>query len=119
MQNQWQTNKQDQIERYEKNKAKLDEDYIFLPELFQKRMDRLRLASPDDRYSWESYEMFILTQAVLIYDTLQNPEDIEEFREGSWDYQKRMVPDLDDGHSGNTFGCATFMALCLSKGEEV
>jgi len=107
-------NKKDNMERYEKNKSKYKEDYEGLPLLLKNRMDHLYKENPDDRFDWEGYEMFIMTQATLIYDTLKTKEKVEEFKLAEYDIQKEMVPELSDGHSGNTFGGACFYASCLA-----
>ena len=56
-------------------------------------------------------------EAVKIFEALKTPEAIEDFHEKSFEAQKSSVPALDEGHSGNTFGCATRLAYFLAKGE--
>ena len=47
------------------------------------------------------------------------PEDvIEAFQALSYEEQKAKVPDLDEGHSGNTFGGAVMLAYRLLSGQE-
>ena len=103
-------------ESYEKNKDKYKVDYDGLPEVLQKRMDRLIGKSPDNRHEWEPYEIYILTESVKILDALKTPEKIESFKDMSFALQKSLVPSLDEGHSGNTFGCATRMAFQMADG---
>ena len=81
-------------------------------------MDRLTKESEfkkEEIWDWEPYEMFILQQAVVIADTLKDPEMISEFKNLDWDKQKSLVKDLDDGHSGNTFSCACVLAYWYLK----
>jgi hypothetical protein len=45
---------------------------------------------------------------------------LDGFRALDWEAQKTIVPDLDDGHSGNTFGAALCLAhLYLTEPEAV
>jgi hypothetical protein len=117
-----------QRETFDASRADLDAQYDGLPPLFKMRIDRFRAANPDFRWKHESYEMFICTQAVLLGEwalstTGGDPEKAVEAIDGwdrinskdndpPYDYatQKTMVPGWDDGHSGNTHGCAVVLA---------
>ena len=57
------------------------------------------------------YNKFCCEQSILIAESLRTKERIVEFTKMSWDEQKKMVPGLDDGHSGNTFGVACRLAV--------
>ena len=103
-------NKKDK-EEFEKNKEKLNAQYDALPEVFQKRLDKFRTNNPDFRWEYESYEMFTCTQAVAIAESFKNTEEIEKWYDMDWDEQKKMVPELSDQHSGNTFGMAVKLAM--------
>lgn len=102
---------------YSKNKDKYQEQYNSLPDILKKRIDRLITEKPDDRHYWEPYELFILTEATKIFNALKVPDVIEKFYDLSFDIQKKEVPDLDDGHSGYTFGCATRLAYQMAEGR--
>jgi len=103
-------------ESYAKNKDKYKEEYEALPKAFKERMDRLIEESPDKRHEWEPYEIYILTESVKILNALKTPEAIESFHNENFYTQKTLVPDLDEGHSGNTFGCATRFAYQIANG---
>jgi hypothetical protein len=96
--------------RFKKNKKQNEKDYKSLPDAYRNRMDRLRLKSPNDRCDWEPYEMFILTQSAEIAKCLKTVEDIDKWVDMVWEEQKKLVPTLNDGHSGNTFGAAVNLA---------
>ncbi|MFA6938799.1 MAG: hypothetical protein WC229_00835 [Candidatus Paceibacterota bacterium] len=125
---------------FEKNKADMDARYQKLPALFQKRIDKFRTNNPDFRWEYEPYEMFCCEQAVVIATAIgkkilddigpiglsleeaklvvcqKAPETIEKFTKMDWEDQKKSIPELSDGHSGNTFGCAiTLTRLYLSE----
>lgn len=57
------------------------------------------------------YNLFAMEQGILIAEALQTKEAIIEFKDKGWDEQKKLVPGLDDGHSGNTFGMALRFAI--------
>ena len=57
------------------------------------------------------YNLFAMEQGILIAEALQTKEAIVEFKDKGWDEQKKLVPGLDDGHSGNTFGMALRFAI--------
>ena len=117
-----------QREEFERKRAELDAAYDGLPPLFKMRIDRFRAANPDFRWKYESYEMFICTQAVVLGDWALGEaegdrEKAVEVIDGwnrisskehdpPYDYatQKAMVPGWSDGHSGNTHGCAVMLA---------
>ena len=96
--------------RWKKNKKQNEKDYKSLPDVFKNRMDRLRLKSPDDRYDWELYEMFILIQSAEMAKHLKTVKDIEKWKDMGFEEQKKLMPTLDDKHSNNTFGVAVYFA---------
>ena len=57
------------------------------------------------------YNLFAMEQGILIAEALQTKEAIIEFKDKGWDEQKKLVPGLDDGNSGNTFGVALRFAI--------
>jgi len=103
-------NKEDK-EKFEKNKETLDAQYDALPEVFQKRLDKFRTNNPDFRWKFEDYEMFTCRQAVVIAEHFKNAEEIEGWWKLDWGEQKKLVPELSDQHSGNTFGMAVKLAI--------
>lgn len=125
---------------FEKNKASMDRRYEALPEVFRRRIDKFRKNNPEFRWQYETYELFVCEQAVKIANTVlvrvgaehregdmkhetvaaRAAEMLTAFRDATWEEQKRMVPDLDDGHSGNTFGASCALArLYLTQSEDV
>jgi hypothetical protein len=96
------------------NRSERDARIAALPECFQKRIARFRRNNPDFYWEHEDYEMAACVDAVKIADAHRGadvPADaINAFRALSWEDQKRVVPGLTDGHSGNTFGMACRLA---------
>lgn len=99
---------------FEENKAAQDADYATLPPEFRARIDRFRRNRADWRWEHEPYELSVCKDAVLIAEQFRghtNPaEAISTFHESDWEVQKALIPGLFDGHSGNSFGAACFLA---------
>lgn len=105
-------------ESFEKGKRQMDIDYSALPQVFRDRIDKLRANNPNFRVEYESYELFCCKQAVVFANACQTIEDLKIFYESPYEEQKILVPDMDDGHSGNTFGCAVKLARLYMDAPE-
>jgi hypothetical protein len=101
----------DRTRRYdfEKNRADLDRRFAALPSIFQQRIAQFRQNNADFRWEHEPYELFCCEQAILIAETLKTEEAIRQWHDLSYEEQVKIVP-ISDGHSGNTMGCAEFLA---------
>lgn len=96
--------------KFEKERTEMDRRYDALPEQFRRRILSYRLSNPDFRWRYESYEMSCCEDAVRIAAALKTPAAIVDFTGLTWEEQKHRVPDLWDGHSGNSFGFAVRLA---------
>lgn len=127
-------------ERFAEKKGELDAKYDALPAPLKRRIDRFRSERADFRLD-EAYEMAAVGDAPKIARALARQHDwpidenlavtaagpssdkigeaVAAFYDLSYEEQKRLVPDLDDGHSGNTFGGAVSLACALLEGREV
>lgn len=103
---------------FKKNKPQMDKDYESLPQVFRERIDRFRENNDRFRIDYEVYEVFCCKQAVEIAEGCKTRENIEEFKKLDFKEQKKSVPNLDDGHSGNTFGCACALAVLYLESPE-
>jgi hypothetical protein len=103
-------NKTEKKERFEKNRRKLDRQFAALPDVFQRRISWFRAWNPDFRWENEAYEMVCCVDAVKIAEAMRTPKGVERFRKASHKKQRELVPDFDDGHSGNSFGMAVRLA---------
>lgn len=125
-------------ERFAIERPELDRRYEELPPPLKSRIDRFRSEDPAFRADSESYEMAVVGDAPKIARALaeqegwtinenlfvDQPEErveavVKAFYERPYDEQRAVVPDLLDGHSGNTFGCAVGLAQALLTGKEV
>lgn len=126
-------------EDFARNKAQLDEKYEALPAPLKARIDRFRNESADFRVQSEGYEMAAVGDAPKIAralaeqhgwtldDDLRVTDDgvtratikdaVQAFYDLGYEAQKALVPDLEPGHSGNTFGGAVSLAAGLLTGE--
>jgi hypothetical protein len=102
-------------EKFEEDKESLDKQYDNLPDVFQKRLDKFRTNNPDFRWEFEPYEMFCCEQALLISGKLTEADKVKEFSKLDYDEQKKMIPELSDEHSGNTFGMSCKLAYIYLK----
>lgn len=113
-------NEEEKQQRYKDNVATMDEQYNALPKCFQERIDKFRANNDRFRIDYESYELFCCEQAIVIANGCKTTEGIKEFADKKWDEQLKQVPELSDGHSGNTFGAACHLAYWyLSNPENV
>lgn len=107
-------------ETFERNRVQMNADYESLPDNFKKRIDRFRKNNPKFRVDFEGYELFCCKEALKIAGAFEIAGDIKTFRNLGWEDQLKAVPNLSDGHSGNTFGCACILAqLQLEYPERV
>lgn len=116
----------DKRERLERGAEKRHQDYESLPALLKARIDRFASENPEFWLTGD-YELFCCTEAVKIADALrprveagEGAEDVvKDFRDNlTWDEQKKLA-NIDDGHSGNTFGGACHLAHALLTGRAV
>ena len=114
--------------QFRKDKAKIDLRYDALPLVFRQRIDKFRNNNPDFRWEYEGYELFCCEQAVVVAEGLieqakkspvraagmtveeEAASTLKHFSKLSFERQKQVVPGLDGGHSGNTFGCTMQLA---------
>jgi hypothetical protein len=103
---------QKQIDDFEKSKSLLDAQYDSLPICFKQRIDKFRTNNPKFRVEYEAYELFCCMEAIKIANGCKTVENVTKFHKDSFsDEMKQLVPNLDDGHSGNTFGAACQLAI--------
>jgi hypothetical protein len=93
----------------ESGKAENDARIALLPPVFQERIADFRRRREDFGWKREAYELFTCEQAVLISQHVK-VDDMEAFHKLEWHQQRTVVPGLDEGHSGNTFGAACMLA---------
>jgi hypothetical protein len=113
-------NEEEKQQQYKDNVARMDDQYNALPTCFQERINKFRTNNERFRIDYESYELFCCEQAVIIANACKTIEEFQKFANKKWNEQLKQVPELSDGHSGNTFGAACHLAYWyLSNPENV
>lgn len=111
-------------ERFEADRERLDSDYESLPPTLRLRIDGMRARNEDFRWRFESYEMFVSTQAALLAawadvgDLAESVARIEGFNDSHYSDQYAMVDGWSDAHSGNTYSAAVHLARELLTNPE-
>lgn len=101
-------------------KAQLDAQLTSLPEVFQRRLMGFRERKADFWWRFGAYEMSCCVDAVKIASLCGTAEAVSAFRQLPWEVQQARIPDLFDGHSGNSFGFACALAsLYLTDPERI
>lgn len=110
-------------ERLIEKEAKLPgniEQYEALPEPWKSRVDAFRKRGG---HEWDldylGYEVFCCQEAAKIADRFDTVEDIKTFWDAPYKKQQEMLPDLSDGHSGNSFGAACHLAMTYKTNPEL
>jgi hypothetical protein len=104
---------------YEAKRADFDRDVAALPDPLRLRIERFRNLKGDTwRHQFEPYELFVCQQAAVLRDALQTVEALQAFGREPHEEQRRRVPALSDGHSGNTFGASCLLARMLIECPE-
>lgn len=111
-------NEEEKQQRFKDNVAELDKQYDALPKCFKERIDKFRANNDRFRIEYEGYELFCCEQAIAIANGCKTPEMVQEFGKKEWAEQLLQVPELSDGHSGNTFGASCKLAYWYLSNPE-
>ena len=109
----------DRRAEFEQNRAKMDAEYDALPEVFRRRLDKFRNTNPEFRWRFEEYEMCCCKDALKIAAAVKTVEAVQKFHDATSEEQERLVPDMDKGHSGNSFGFACRLAYLYLTDPEL
>ena len=100
---------------WEAKRGQMDQALLALPEEFQMRILRFRKNLPDFGWKHEDYEMASCKDAALFAKTLTTPEEVDTFQQMTYAEQRHKIPEMGDGHSGNTFAMACRLAWLYLK----
>jgi hypothetical protein len=104
---------------YETKRAELDAVIAVLPEVFQRRIAGYLERNHDFGWKFLAYELSCCQDAVKIAAKCGDGDGVIAFQKLSWEQQKMAIPDLFDGHSGNSFGFACRMAFVYLTNPEL
>lgn len=99
--------------KFAAGRAEFDAKVAALPVPLRERMEGFLATSPEWGPTCGAYELFCCMQGAAFADALKTPEAIVSFRKLDSTAQRELVPAMDDGHSGNTFGMSTLLAHAL------
>lgn len=101
------------------NLAKTNSIIAGFPPEFKARIKRFR-QNKDFWWQFEPYEVGVCVDAIKIAKKLKTREAIQTFYKADWKVQERLVPGLDKGRSGNSFGMSVVLAeVYVTKPELV
>lgn len=106
-------------ERFKEQKKNLDQAYKELPPIFRKRIRWFRKHNSDFRWRYEEYEILICVDAVKIANKCVTPQAVKDFMAATPEFQRAFLPELGEGHSGNSFGMACRLAYNYLQDEEM
>lgn len=98
------------FDEFETRRADVEARIAGLPANFRARFERFMAANPDFLPEFGDYELMCCEQAVIFADRM-SADDLRRWAKLPHDGQKAMVPEMSDGHSGNTFGFSVRLAI--------
>lgn len=110
---------QKKLAEYDENKEKYQARIEKLPAEFQARITSFRRNNPDFNHKLLPYELMCCEQAFGLAVKLETREGIKKFHDASWEEQKKIFPDLDEGHSGNSFAFSCRLAIIYLENPEL
>ena len=108
--------KSERIAEYKGKRADFDVRVAALPAPLRERVEGFRAHGGDAwRWSHEAYEMACCEEAARIAARFGTGDAIKAFAALGHDEQKAAHPDMDTGHSGNTWGMSLRLAWLLAE----
>jgi len=104
---------------YERHKEEYKDRINRLPIEFQDRIKRFQINNLNFGWDFLPYELFCCEQAVLFANKLKTIMALDDFYKMEWKERKKFIPELNDGHSGNTFGLAVLLAKYFITAPEM
>ncbi len=110
----------ERIASYESKRAEFDARVAALPNVFRERVESFRAFRGDAwRWEFEPYELMVCEQAAKLVERFQNVESLVHFSKLEYDDQKVAFPEMDTGHSGNSWGQVLRLARCAIERPEL
>lgn len=95
---------------FETRRADIEARIAALPAGFRARFERFAAGNPDFLPEFGDYELMCCEQAVIFAGRM-SADELRRWAKLPHDGQKAMVPEMSDGHSGNTFGVSVRLAI--------
>lgn len=98
---------------WQSKRTEYNERWAKLPQVFQDRISGFHKRNPDFGPEYEPYELFVCEQAVAFATALKTKSAISDFHRSSYEEQRKLVAEMSEEHSGNTFGTACMLSRLL------
>lgn len=95
---------------FETRRGDVEARIAALPAGFRARFERFIAGNPDFLPEFGDYELMCCEQAVT-FAARMSADELRGWAKLPYDEQKAAMPELGDGHSGNTFGVAVRLAI--------
>lgn len=100
---------------YEGKRNEFDARVAALPAALRDRIEKFRAFKGDEwRWEFESYELMCCEEAQKLLGRFGTAEKIQAFAKLGYEEQKAAFPEMDDGHSGNSWGFSLRLAYQLA-----
>jgi hypothetical protein len=113
------TMKADRVAEYEGKRATFDAKVAALPAPLRERVEAFRAFKPEWRWDYEPYELACCEEAVRLAAKFKTGDALKAFSTLGYDEQKAAYPEMDSGHSGNTWSVSLRLAWLLCEKPDV
>lgn len=104
----------DRVVQYEGKRAEYDARVAALPVELRERVEGFRAFRGDAwRYEFEPYELMCCEQAAKLAAQFTTVDALTAFAALEWRQQRDSFPEMDEGHSGNSWGQSMLFARML------
>lgn len=107
--------KADRVAEYEGKRATYDAKVAALPVPLRARVEAFRAFKPEWRWDYEPYELACCEEAARLAAHFKTGDALKAFSSLGYDAQKAEYPEMDDGHSGNTWSMSIRLAWLLCE----
>jgi hypothetical protein len=105
--------KADRVAEYESKRSEYDAKVAALPAPLRERVEAFRAFKPEWRWNYEPYELACCEEAARLAAHFKTVDALKAFSKLGYDEQKAEYPEMDSGHSGNTWGMSIRLAWLL------
>lgn len=112
--------KAERIAEYEGKRSEFDARVAALPAMLRDRMEGFRVRGGDAwRWATEPYELVCCEEAARIVQHCPDVDAIRALHEMSHEERLISYPQMDGGHSGNTWGMSLRLARMMYEHEDL
>lgn len=109
----------ERVAKYEGQRHDYDRRVEALPMPLRQRVEGFRRRGGDEwRWDFEPYELMCCEQAAAMVHRFRSATGLAAFLELGHEEQRASFPEMDPGHSGNSWGAAAMLARLLLSNPE-